>query len=173
MKSAGLLLSSMYLVVVAAISGCSPRVNQKDFESLYRSGKAISSAAEVGVNYSSFSTLVQELAREISIAKDRASNPVEKDMAKKYQEALTSYQDSLTVWKNSIDGASYDWIPNGEIYVEDELKPLVTKYSLQTQPRSIEITGHNFETISDSAIQRIWANADKSLEAATSIYTNK
>jgi len=94
-------------------------------------------------------------------------------MAQKYQEALTSYQDSLTVWKNSIDGASYDWIPRGEIYVEDELKPLVTKYSLQTQPRSIEITGHKFETIPESAIQQIWTKADKSLEEATNIYINK
>ena len=154
-------------------TGCAPRVDHKDFEPLYRSGKTTSSATEIGVNYNAFSGLVQGLAAEVSIANDRADNKAEKEMAKAYQQALAAYRDSLVVWKNSIDGSRYDFIPKGEIYVEDELRPIIAKYSLPTQGRSIETTGHQFETIPESSIQVIWASTDKFLKAANRIYADK
>jgi hypothetical protein len=154
-------------------TGCAPRVDRKDFEPLYRSGKATSSATEIGVSYNTFSGLVQGLASEVSIANDRADNKAEKEMTKAYQEALAAYHASLVVWKNSIDGSRYDFIPEGEIYVEDELKPIVAKYSLSTQSRNIEITGHQFETIPESSVQVIWASAGKFLKTANRIYAER
>jgi hypothetical protein len=173
MRSVVTIRSFLFASAFLLLSGCAPRVDHADFEQLYRSGKAISSATEVGLNYSSFSDLVQKLASEVSIAKDSANNQPEKNMTDAYQEALTAYRDSLVVWKNEIDGAGYDWIPKGEIYVEDELRPIIAKYALATQERSIEITGHRFETIPEASIQVIWARAGKLLDAGSRIFTGK
>jgi hypothetical protein len=173
MRSVVTMRSFLFASAFLLLSGCAPRVDHADFEQLYRSGKAISSATEVGINYSSFSDLVQKFASEVSIAKDSANNQPEKNMTDAYQEALTAYRDSLVVWKNEIDGAGYDWIPKGEIYVEDELRPIIAKYALTTQVRSIEITGHRFETIPEASIQIIWARAGKLMDAGSRIFTGK
>lgn len=162
------------------LSGCSARVDQKDFESLYRSGKAIAGATGVGVNYPKFSELVQAFASEVSIGVDRANNKPEKAMIENYMKALEAYKDSLTVWKHSVDS------PSDEITVEGELVPIVSRYALQTQSKQteafyhdssiegvpdIDIPARRYETIERSSIQEIWVKADRYLSKANAEYS--
>lgn len=101
---------------------------------------------------------------------------------------MAAYQESATVWKHKIEGARYEWIPSGQIYVrrligtdlsfevsmggnnERELRPIITKYSLPIGIACDPITGHKFQAISENAIQVIWGKAHEHLEKATQIY---
>lgn len=156
--------------------GCSSKVvqkqevDQKQYENLYRAAKAIEGSVAVGVNYQKFGELLQNLSTELSIANDKAKSDNEKELLKHYRDALTAYQESATVWKIKIGSARYDWIPAGEIYVEDELRPIIAKYSLPTKPRVLRATGHKFQTISGDAMQTIWVKAHEHLEKGTKIY---
>lgn len=168
------------LVFIGCVSlvGCSStveqkqyaKVDQKQYENLYRAAKAIEGSIAVGVNYQKFGELLQNLSTEISIANDKAKSDSEKELLKHYLDALTAYRESATVWKNKIGSARYDFIPTGQIYVEDELRPIVKKYSLPTKPHVIRITGAKFDTISGDAVQTIWTKAHEHLEKGTKIY---
>ena len=161
----------MLIILIGVLFvGCSPKVDQKKFENLYRAAKAVDGAIAVGVNYQKFGGLLQDLSTELSIANDKAKSDTEKELLKRYSEVLTTYQDSANVWKGKIEGARYDWIPSGQVYLENELRPIVTKYSLPTESHVIQTTGHNFETISENAIQVIWRKGHEQLEKATKIY---
>lgn len=161
---------SIVLMALSLLVGCSPKIDQKKYENLHRAAKAIEGATAVGVSYQKFGELLQNLSTEISIAKDKVKSDAEKELLKQYLDVLMTYHESATVWKHKIEGARYDWIPRGQVYVESELQPIISKYSLPTESHVIRITAHKFQTISENAIQLIWDKAHESLEKATKLY---
>ena len=175
------MLRKIFVVLLGFVllEGCSSKVDQKKYENLYHAAKAIEGSVAVGVDYQKFGELLQNLSTELSIANDKATFSIasdkaksdsEKELLKNYLDALAAYQESALVWKNKIDGARYDWIPKGRIYVENELRPIIAKYSLSIESHVMRSTGHKFETISGDAVQVIWAKAHEYLEKATKIY---
>ena len=160
----------MALISFALLMGCAPKIDQKKYENLHRAAKAIQGATAVGVSYQKFGELLQNLSTEISIANDKAKSDIEKELLKGYVDVLMTYHESATVWKHKIEGARYDWIPSGQVYVERELQPIVSKYSLPTEKHVIRITGHKFDTISEDSIQVIWGKANEHLEKTTKLY---
>lgn len=155
---------------LALLAGCSPKIDQKKYENLYRAAKAIEGAIAVGITYPKFGELLQNLSTEISIANDKAKSDTEKELLKSYFEVLTTFQESSTVWKYKIEGSRYDWIPKGQIFVEDELRPIIEKYSFPMELHEIKITRNSFTTISENSIKIIWEKAHDQLEKANKIY---
>ncbi len=122
------------------------------------------------MNYQKFGELLQSLATELSIAKDKAKSDNEKELLKGFQEVLIAYQDSSTVWEGKIRSAGYNWILSGQILVEPELDSIVKKYSLPTKSHEFQGSGNKYETISEDAIPMIWTKAREQLEKATKTY---
>lgn len=148
--------------------GCTPKIDQNKYENLHRAAKTIEAATAVGVNYQKFGELLQNLSAEFSIANDKAKSDTEKELLKEYLDVLMTYQESATIWKKKITSTRYDWIPSGQVLVESELRPIISKYSLPTE--SHIFTGIKFETISENSIQVIWGKASERLEKATKLY---
>lgn len=161
-----LIVSTSILLLV----GCTPKVDQKKYENLHRAAKAIAGAIAVGVNYQKFGELLQNLSTEISIANDKAKSDTEKELLKEYLNVLITYHESATIWKYKIEGARYEFIPSGRVYVKSELQSIISKYSLPTESHVTRIIGYKFETISENAIQLIWGKAHERLEKATKLY---
>lgn len=112
----------------------SPKINQQSFEGVHRAAKAIDASIGVGINYIKFQELLQSLATEISIARNKVKSPGEKDLLGIYVEVLSMYHDSAVLWSHKIEhsgevgvegtgGQQYD-------YVDEELSPIIAKYKL-------------------------------------------
>jgi hypothetical protein len=162
-----------------------PAVDRAQFESLYRSAKRIQSAAQIGVNYLKMSELVQSFATEASIAKDKASTEEEKELVDLYASALKAYADSRTLWKNKVKYSDKLWKGlivysgenrdrNGKVtnsMVNRELTPIVQRYNLELADQYASITNLYWKSISPSAIQKIWKEADLILQKANKLYS--
>lgn len=79
----------------------SPTIDQARFEPLYRSGKAVEGAMSTGVSLIQFSELLQNLATEVGIAKDKATRPDELAMVGRFNEALATLVLSRQTWQDS------------------------------------------------------------------------
>lgn len=152
---------------------CSSKIDQAKFENLYRTAKAIQGSIEVGVSYDKFTELLQSLSTELSIANDKAKSEKERELLKSYSEVLACYHESAIVWKNRIDSDRYWYIPAREIFVEDELKPIVAKYSLPTKTHVFPYMKRKYQTIQGSSLQLIWEKAAERLAEANSLYYAK
>jgi hypothetical protein len=153
--------------------GCSPKVDQKKYENLYRAAKAVEDATEVGVNYQKFGELLQVLSTELSIASDKPKSDTEKKLVLSYLEVLRTYQDSAIVWTQKIEDARHYYVPPGQVYVNGDMVALVSKYSLPTEKHVMPHSRDHFETISGDAILVIWVRATEQLAKANKIYYGK
>lgn len=157
------------LISFALLMGCTPKIDQKKHENLHHAAKAIPGATAVGVSYEKLGELLQSLSTEILIANDKSKSDLEKELLKGYADVLMMYHESTIVWKHKIEGARYDWVPRRQICIEEELRPIISKYSLPTEQHATKY-GLKFDTISEDSIQIIWGKANEHLEKTTKLY---
>lgn len=157
----------LLLLVVGIAASCG--INQKEFEPLYRAGKDISGATEVGVTLLRYRELLQALATEIKVAEDKASSAKEVAFVSAYKDALVAFRDAETMWRAKIDLASVT--PRGEparIILagpsEEFFGALVDKYKLR-----LSVDAENKITI-DEMQQEMWKAGGNSLAAGEAIY---
>ena len=158
------------LIGFALIIGCTPKIDQKKFENLHHAAKAIQAATAVGVTNLKFVELLQGLATEISVAKDIAKSDLEKELLKGYSDILVTYHESATVWNHKIKSLRYNWIPSGQIFVEEELRPIIFKYTLRTEQHIMKYSKQKYDIISEDSIQVIWGKANDQIEKITKLY---
>lgn len=156
-----------FLLAVIALAGCG--INQKEFEPLYRAGKEITGATEVGVTLPRYRELLQALATEVDIAEDKATSGAEKSLVSSYKQALVAFRDAETMWKAKIDLAPVT--TRGEPVritldgpSEEFFGPLVDTYKLRFS------VDRNGTITADEMQQAMWAAAAKSLGVGEAIY---
>jgi hypothetical protein len=161
-------MRSILLLMITAIlaSGCG--LDQKEYEPLYRAGKEISGATQVGVALLRYRELLQGLATEIKIAEDKAKSTNEQSFVAAYKEALIAFQDAETMWRTKIElAAAWRGKPVRIVLQgasEDFYGPLIDKYQLRLS------VGADKTIAVDEVQQAMWAEASKHLLAGEAIY---
>src|SRR3990172_5636920 len=64
------------------------KIDEKQFENVYRAFKQIQGSIAVGISYVTFVKLLQDVATEISIAKDKVKSETEKELLEIYIDVL-------------------------------------------------------------------------------------
>jgi len=171
MKHMKTIIIMSFAVAIVSCSGNQAlrKIDVTKFDAVYRAAKATEAAANVGVNYQEFGKLVQNLATEVSIAKDRASTPDESNLVSMYAGVLDSYKDSLAIWKAKIDLAGKDFPFKGAIPCVGEIATIASKYELPP----IEWPAGGIPLIPDECLQYLWVSASDRLNAANSLYSGK
>ena len=99
------------LLTVVVLGGCSgspaPKPVKTDprpevFEPVYRVATELRSAQEVGMNRRRFGELLEKLATELSLARDKAETPKEERVIGGYAEVLQIYKDAAAIWDVKI-----------------------------------------------------------------------
>ncbi len=167
-----------HISVIVACSSlslcCSTRIDMKKFESVHRAGRSIEAGTRVGINQVKFEELVQNLAGEIAIARDKLESEEEKEILEIYSATLFIYQDSLALWraKTKYATAIERLGGTGRILIGSEVSSIVAKYQLQTEPLNPAFpTG--FQAVSEDSIQLLWGAARKELEKANALLYGK
>lgn len=136
-------------LALAVLAACS-RVDKPDLEPLYRAGKTISVATDVGVNQLRFGELLHSFATEVAIAEDKASG-ANRAVVERYRAALAIYQDASRYW-NLGDG-----------YSERPVKEQILKRHGIEGPTGIEA----------DEILAIWKKADAEIASAEALYLGR
>lgn len=162
---AGSLLAILTASAIGAIGAAGYRqatrvlpaaVDRSKLEPLYRSARATQAGVGVGLNIGTYSTLLQSMATEATIASDRATTEKEKAIIASYVAALSSLNDAQTIWERKIDRNA-----SGFIRIEDDVRELVSRYNLKIYEDGV---------YADEAMQAIWAKAGEQTDAATKLY---
>lgn len=150
-------------LVFLACAACSERFDAKKFERVKKVAVAVSVAAKSAADYEECGELVGQLSGEISALKEKMESEKESELLKKYSDLLKIYQDGLLLWKFKIDGSHYKFIPAGEIYVGQELEPVVEKYRFEIKPNVYRPTGQVWKSVPEASIRTVWMNADSQM----------
>jgi len=94
------------------------------YEPVYRVATELRSAQEVGVNRPRFGELLEKLATELSLARDKAESPKEQRVIQGYAEVLQIYKDAAAIWDVKLS------IPELKNLSEQHSKYLTTAGSL-------------------------------------------
>jgi hypothetical protein len=153
------------LCPVIFFCGCSSHIDRQKFKEIKSAAKAIDLAVDdTTLSYAQFGELLKKLNDEIDRTKIAASTTEEKDLLNSYEELLTLYQDSSTLWEYKIGSFQYAWIPKGRVYVDAKVRTLVEKYHFPTASHVVELTNHHWESISADSIKVIWEKAHEHLK---------
>ena len=149
---------------MCATNGCSSRIDQARFEGVYRAGKALAGATDVGVVLLRYRELLATFASEVSIASDKANSKSEREMVRLYLDALRAYKDVETLW-----AAQFAPGQSGTVGATDgpEFKRMLDDYQI-TNEGTVDNPRLNLK----AAMQVVWVTARAKLDGANRIYNN-
>jgi len=127
-----------------------PARHPEQLEGVYKAGRAIAAATDVGVTAIRYSELVAAMASEYSIAGDSIHDRVDRDVLASFGHALDSYRAAADVWQLKIRG-------------ERRPRPDVATF-LETQ--GIDISDGQIKSDLDGEMQRLWGAGRARLEQA-------
>lgn len=127
------------LTLAAACAG--PAVDREKLDRLYRTAKGVETATHGGATLDQFSSAVQALATEVSVARDLAATPEEREMLDRYGKALRIYQDSVVLWSAELKADGGDLIvatrasslDSPAPTVASEVEPVARRHGLATR----------------------------------------
>ncbi len=167
-KNSFIIIACSFLLLGA----CSSEIDRNKFEKMNLAAKAVKSGVESDANYQQFGELLQKLSAEIVIIKGTVTSEKEKELLKEYSDLLQMYQDGFLLWKYKREFSSHDFVPKGQIYVGQDVEPLVVKYRLPTESHIYGPTQQSWKSISEDSIRIIWSNANSQLEKIHTLLTS-
>ena len=146
-------------------------INKIRFDLTYRVAKEIEGAIKIGVAYKDFAKLVRKFSTEVKIAKDKIVTEEEQELLTQYENALSCYEDSLTLWKaiiyHHVDN-SWRTQPADEDLLRS-LKPMLSKYGIEIQEGYSKVSKRYHPILPKSSIEKIWIGAEKRVHKANKI----
>jgi hypothetical protein len=149
-----------------------PDMDRGKFKRVSGAAQAVKASLAAGASYEQFGRSLESLSGEITTLKGKAATRKEKDLLKAYTTLAEVYQDGHTLWRVKLEFAPFGIVPDGRIYVSQDVEPIVFKYSFAVETHLYQPTGKYWKSISEDSIQIIWSNADSQLKIIEEIANN-
>ncbi len=155
------IVTLLFSVVMLFTSGCvlEPGIDKGKFSELNRAAQDLKTAISSGNPCDLPETLQQRLASGIAALQDRVASKGERDLVAAYSRLLTTCKDGLLLCQSRTHLSNFQFVPQGRIYVSQELDPLVEKYGLSTERHLYRPTGQYWRSIDGDSIKVIWESA--------------
>jgi len=153
-----LLLSSLTLFCSGCIS--EPGLDKGKFSELNRAAQDLKASLASGKPCDEPGTLPQRLAAGIATLKNKTASKEEGDLLAAFSRLLTTYQDGLLLCQYRNRLSQFQFVPQGRIYVVQELDPLVEKYGLPTESHVYRPTGVYWRSLDGNSIKVIWKSVE-------------
>ncbi len=152
----------LLLMIVFIIGACSsePEMDKTKFRKLDEIARELQTSHALGASYQHFGELLQNLSAEIAAVKNKELSKKEMDLLHAYSVLAGVYQDGYILWKYKLEFAPFGIVPEGRIYVSQDVDPIAFKYNLPTESHLYKPTQQYWKSISEDSIQIIWNNAD-------------
>jgi len=156
---------ALLLTVILFAGGCLAEqgVNREKFKKVAASAQTVKTALASGASYQQFGESLRKFSSEISAVKDTANSRREQELLRAYEVLLGVYQDGHTLWKYKLEFAPFGFVPQGRIYVSQDVDPIAFKYNFLTESHLYLPTRQYWKSISEDSLKIIWSNADAQL----------
>ncbi len=153
-----ILLSSIILFGSGCVS--EPGIDKEKFAELNRTARELRSAMASDKPCDVPDALMQKLISGTKALKNRTNSKAERDVLDAYGRLLTTYQDGLLLCQYRNQLTQFPFIPQGRIYVSQELDAIVDKYGLSTERHLYKPTGVYWKSVPGDSIKVIWESAE-------------
>jgi hypothetical protein len=150
-------------VLLLFFQSCSEHFDRGKFAAVDTAARAVKASIAKG-DYRLFSNRLQKLAYEIEALKGKATSRREEELLDAYMFLHSIYHDGFLLWKYRTEFTRYGFVPQGLIYVGQDIEPIVERYKLQTESHIYGPTGQQWKSIPADSIRFVWASADSQLE---------
>ena len=157
-----ILLSMIVIIGSSCVS--EPGIDKTKFSELTRTVEDLKSAIASGRPCDASETMQQRFISGIAVLKDKTASKAEIDLMKAYAHLLITYQDGLLLCQYLTQLPQYQFVPKGNIYVFQELDPLVQKYALSTESHLYRPTGVYWRSIEGDSIKIIWKSVESQIK---------
>ncbi|MDH4232269.1 MAG: hypothetical protein OEW04_09615 [Nitrospirota bacterium] len=153
---------SLILMFVLFACACSfePDMDRGKFKKVSGAAQAVKSSLSEGASYEQFGRSLEALSNEIAALEGKVATRKEEELIKAYTTLSEVYQDGHTLWRVKLEFVPFGIVPEGRIYVSQDVEPIVFKYSFPVETHLYKPTGKQWKSISEDAIRIIWRNAD-------------
>jgi len=159
LKHEGIIIVGLCAVLLCA--SCSSKIDKDKFRDANHTVIAIQRSLAADVTFQDFSELLQRFSDRITVLQDTVKSKRERELVQEYVELLEMYQDGFLLWKYQREFSGHSFVPEGRIYVGQDVEPLVVKYRFETESHIFEPTGQHWKSISADSIKVVWQSADQ------------
>lgn len=161
MRQGGVVILFLSVIIFFG-PGCSwePGIDKKKFSELNRTVQELRVSLRSDKPCDVPDTLLQRLASGTAALKDKTASKAERDVLAAYSRLMTTYEDGMLLCRYRNQLHQFQFVPQGRIYVSQELDPLVEKYGLATERHLYEPTGAYWRSIDGNSIRVIWESAE-------------
>ncbi len=152
-----LLFSAIMIFTAGCVS--EPGIDKAKFTELNRTLQELKAVISSGNPCDVPDTLQNKLASGIAALKDKPASKGERDLIEAYSHILTTFKDGMLLCRSRTQLVDFQFVPQGRIYVFQELDPLVEKYGLSTERHLYAPTGQYWRSIDQDSIKVIWESA--------------
>jgi hypothetical protein len=160
MKNKKILALLLMIVFIAVACKSEQEINVAKFKKIDQAAQEIKTSLTEKTSYQHFGELLQNLSAEIAAVKNMTLSKKEMELLQAYSVLAGVYQDGYILWKYKLEFAPFGIVPEGRIYVSQDVDPIAFKYNLPTESHLYKPTQQYWKSISEDSMQIIWNNAD-------------
>jgi hypothetical protein len=153
----------LMIFLLAASCSFEPGIDKSKFTKLSGAARAVKTSISGGASYQQLVEQVQNFSAGITSLKDKVTAKEERELLNAYSDLLAMYQDGLLLWKYKLEFIPFDFVPQGRIYVGQDVEPIVFKYRFPVESHLYQPTRQRWKSLSEDSIKIIWGNADTQL----------
>ncbi len=150
-------------VLVLCIQSCSEQFDRTKFTAVDRAARDVKGSILTG-DYRLFGDRLQRLEYEIGALKGKTRSRREEELLGAYSFLDSIYRDGFLLLKYKMEFTRYGFVPQGLIYVGQDIEPIVERYRLKTESHIYKPTMQQWRSIPAASIGFIWQSADSQLE---------
>jgi len=159
-KKKNILALLLMIVFITVACSSEQEINRAKFKKLEQAAQELKTSLAEETSYQHFGELLQKLSAEIAAVKAKTLSKKEMELLQAYSVLAGVYQDGYILWKYKLEFAPFGIVPEGRIYVSQDVDPIAFKYNLPTESHLYKPTQQYWKSISEDSIQIIWNNAD-------------
>ena len=153
---------ALLLMIFFITVGCSSEteINFAKFKKIDQAAQELKTSVAEKPSYQHFGELLQNLSAEITAVNKKVLSKKELELLHAYSVLAGVYQDGYVLWKYKLEFAPFGIVPEGRIYVSQDVEPIAFRYNLPKESHLYKPTQQYWKSISEDSIQIIWNNAD-------------
>ncbi len=153
---------SALLIVVLSAAGCKnePALDKGKFADLNRVRQDLDAAIRAGKACDEAEGAVQRLSSGTAGLQGRTASKAESDLLSAYMHLLAVSKDGLLLCRSRTLLSGFPFVPQGRIYVSQDLDPIVERYDLPTEKHLYKPTGKYWKSLSADSLSVVWESAE-------------
>jgi hypothetical protein len=157
-------LLSLTVLFLATACPTEPGLDRGKFTDLNRASQDLKAAIRTGKACEAAEGVLQRLSSGAAAMQGKTASKADRDLLSAYSHLLGVSRDGLLLCQSRNLLSGFPFVPQGRIYVSQELDAIVERYDLPTEKHLYKPTGKYWKSISTDSISVVWESAEAEIQ---------